>query len=171
MSAPVPLPRRTSLAIAALVLISGMLPAAAGMAQCSDNKRSEIAKFNSLWTMAFTLARSDEISSLYAEDALFVSLGFEKARSRTEIRAYFDRVFRRYPMGLIANQTMVIDCGDGSDVATASFSVMRGRKGTRLFVGGRVRIHYERRDGRWRIVRQELNWLTGRDPSVVTSGL
>lgn len=160
------LPTRSKLFALGLVALTGCVTspgpsAAATPAACITPAVGEIAALSERWAQALAGGRVEEVAGLYAEDAVLLAEGHaEPIRGRSAIRTYLDALARRHPEARIAMREIMTRCGLASEMSETRFQVTGRRKGTRMFIGGRINTLYAQDGASWRIVQQSLPTMT-----------
>ncbi len=125
---------------------------------CAPVTKDQIVALSDKWDKALTAGQVDEITALYADEAVLLPLmSTEPRKGRPAIRSYFEQYIKRHPQGGVNTRSIMVGCNTASDIGTYVYRLTGRRKGTREAVGGRYTTVYEFRGGQWLIVQQQAS--------------
>ncbi|MET0430875.1 MAG: DUF4440 domain-containing protein [Hyphomicrobium sp.] len=145
------------LVIAALGLFGGADAARADTPACTKLTEVQMVQLLNRWRAAFTGGDPEQLSGLYADDAILIATKDGKPyKGRDAIRSYFKGLLVRRATMSIRPSSLHADCGTASIAGPVVYRITGERKGTRLLLGGRYQADFAVIGGEWKIVRHSL---------------
>ena len=131
---------------------------------CATDAPAPVVRELDRWTAALASGDADRVAGLYAEDAtLIAGEGRAAIVGRATIRDYYAQLLTRHPEGVIRSRDAAVaakgGCDTAADSGTYHLRVTGRRMGTRMLLGGRFAVSYERREGAWQIARHVLSQM------------
>ena len=145
------------LVIAALGLFGGADAARADTPACTKLTEVQMVQLLNRWRAAFTGGDPEQLSGLYADDAILIATKDGKPyKGRAAIHSYFKGLLVRRATMSIRPSSLHADCGTASIAGPVVYRITGERKGTRLLLGGRYQADFAVIGGEWKIVRHSL---------------
>lgn len=117
-----------------------------------DPRQAEIASQFDRWNAALTTGNADEVTKLYASDAVLEPTVSNQVRTTpAEIRSYFTSFLKMKPHGTINYQQIrVLDDTTALNTGVYTFDLVKNGKPQK--VQARYTYVYEKLNGEWKIV-------------------
>ena len=126
-------------------------------AACSKPSEVEIVQMLNSWRAAFTSGSAEQLSALYAGDAVLVVAKDGKTYTgRDAIRSYYKDLLARHPRLSIRPALLTAGCGTATVSGPVIYRITGERKGTRVLLGGQYETVFQQAGDRWEIARHSL---------------
>ncbi len=118
---------------------------------CVKATETEIAALFDEWNAALATLNPENVSSLYAHDAVLLATVSNKPRTNhAEIEDYFAHFLQKKPQGKIDSRMISIGCNTASDTGLYTFT-LHDKHGKKTKVEARYSFVYEYDDDQWLI--------------------
>lgn len=118
---------------------------------CVKTTEADIAALFDLWNAALATLNPENVSSLYAHDAVLLATVSNKPRTNhAEIEDYFVHFLEKKPQGQIDFRIISIGCNTASDTGLYTFT-LHDKHGKTKKLAARYSFVYEYDDDQWLI--------------------
>jgi uncharacterized protein (TIGR02246 family) len=124
---------------------------------CVKLSEVQIVQLLNGWRAAFTSGSAEQLSTLYAEDAVLVATKDGKAyKGREAIRSYYKEFLARHPRLSLRPAILDAGCRTATVSGPVVYRITGERKGTRELLGGRYDTEFRKVGEKWQIIRHSL---------------
>lgn len=144
-----------------LVVLSASLVALVACAKTTAPNPDAIRAVNTAWNKAYNTGDSAAVAALYAEDAVLLAPGAPAARTKASISEYYAKAVAAFTAAGLTVADGPTDVGESGDLAWQSGNYTNTDKSGAVVEAGKFLTVFERKDGKWMIVRDTWNSDTG----------